>query len=284
MTKPEMLRKIRKEFPDLKWQKSVLNVEGWDHYMILLDDKYVFRFPRTEEYAEKLKTEIGLLDYLKDKIKIKIPVFRFIAKDKSFVGYDFVEGIQLRKNIFQILSPTIKKQVAKQMADFLTALHKTPLAIAKKFVIDIETSKQQYASTLRAVKEKILPRVLKNEQKMILDFLDEYKKYLNFPNKVLVHADLYTSHILLALDKKSLAGIIDFADRTIDDPALDFCELWYYGHEFVLDIYKDYKGPKDPQFIMRSYIYYLRSPLWFMDEPGAFADGYRLFKEIYRVK
>ena len=88
---------------------------------------------------------------------------------------------------------------------------------------------------------------------------------------------------MLSKDKKSISGIIDFSDRREDDPAIDFCELWGYGREFVLEVYKHYKGPKDKDFLKRSIMYYKRIPFWEMISSreggrGKFKKGLEMFK------
>ena len=36
MQKRQLLAQIHKEFPKLEWKNAVHNVEGWDHYVIVL--------------------------------------------------------------------------------------------------------------------------------------------------------------------------------------------------------------------------------------------------------
>ena len=59
--KTKLLGKIRKEFPDLKWDKAVFTDMNWDFDVAILDAKYIFRFPRGEDSRKKLKMEIGIL-------------------------------------------------------------------------------------------------------------------------------------------------------------------------------------------------------------------------------
>jgi hypothetical protein len=77
---PEMVKnekeneteKIRKEFPDLRWENSRRVKSGWDHEVIILDEKIVFRFPRDECLKEKLILEINLLKYLNERIEMRV--------------------------------------------------------------------------------------------------------------------------------------------------------------------------------------------------------------------
>ena len=287
MIKRELVAKIRKEFPQLKWKTAKHNVEGWDHYVLILDNKYVFRFPRDKEYGAILKKEIPLLDYLGKRLNLAIPQYKFVSKDKSFAGYELIQGIQLERNIFRGLPEKTKQLIAKQMAEFVTRLHRISLKETKQWILPKVDVKKEYESLKRSMEKLIYHRVAKKDKKLIQELLEEIKS-IKVPNWVLAHNDLYPRHILLAKNKKSLSGIIDFADREINDPALDFCEFWVYGRKFVMDVYKYYRGPKDKDFIKRSIMYHKRMPLYVMnatpqtDNRTAFTKGYKLFKEIYR--
>ncbi len=286
MEKRKLLSKIHKEFPKIKWEKAEHNAEGWDHYVIILDDKYVFRFPRTKKYLDVLKNEILLLSYLKDKVNITIPEYIYIAKDKSFAGYILIPGIQLKKKVFEPLPDKTKNIIAKQIADFLSSLHKVSHNAVKKYKTKTVDAKKKYKDLILNTYKYIFPRISKKDQLLIDDYLKEFKNYLKVPKKVLTHNDLYSKHILLGGNKKSISGIIDFSDRRIDDPARDFSELWDYGEKFVLETYRNYKGSKDKNFLERSMMYYKRIPLWTMISPfeggrGKFKKGYKAFQLLF---
>jgi aminoglycoside phosphotransferase (APT) family kinase protein len=72
--------------------------------------------------------------------------------------------------------------------------------------------------------------------------------------KVFLHGDIYSTHLLWDSKDKKL-GLIDFSDMNIGDPAFDFAELYEYGQEFIEQVYKLYKGPKDDSFLERAWIY-----------------------------
>ncbi|MFA6076466.1 MAG: hypothetical protein WC735_00090 [Candidatus Paceibacterota bacterium] len=62
--------------------------------------------------------------------------------------------------------------------------------------------------------------------------------------------------------------------------------MWDYGEKFTLEVYKNYQGPKDKDFLKRSMMYYKRIPLWTMISPfqggrGKFKKGYKMFKELF---
>lgn len=288
MDKRSLVQKIRREFPQLAWQYAEHNVEGWDHYVLSLDNKYIFRFPRKEIYQKRLYGEVLFLRYLSERdLGIATPRYEFVAGDKSFAGYAILRGSQMKKaEVFDKLSGSAKHAIARQIASFLSALHKTPLRIAKKYQIKTLNGRKQYRDLVGNIKKYIYPRLPKRENALISEFLREFAKYQSYPKQCLIHGDLYASHLIVSEDRKRLSGVIDFSDRRIADPARDFAELWEFGDEFVKEVYQNYTGPKDKDFLHRSRLYYKRMPLYVMTSPflgfrGSFALGHKLFREIF---
>ncbi len=72
--KPEFtLRKIREEFPEIKWKKHRFLTGGYDHITVLLDKKIIFRIPKARYYKKEFTNEIPLLRYLRGRVSIGIP-------------------------------------------------------------------------------------------------------------------------------------------------------------------------------------------------------------------
>jgi aminoglycoside phosphotransferase (APT) family kinase protein len=83
--------------------------------------------------------------------------------------------------------------------------------------------------------------------------------------RVLIHADLSGEHIYASVDG-SLEGIIDWADATIGDPALDFAGMlndypWRFL-ESVLAAYESHGGTVDPDALRRARFYIDVAPIF----------------------
>ncbi len=150
MKKEHYINKIRKEFPTLIWQSAVSNTTGWDHNVLILDNKYVFRFPWNEDSTLALQDEIPLLNFLRHKVSLPIPKYIYVPQDKSFAGYDIILGERFSKTLFTKLNQTQKIKIAKQLARFLTELHAIPPAKLKRFKIPRQSAKRDYAELLQA--------------------------------------------------------------------------------------------------------------------------------------
>lgn len=55
MEAEKYLQKIKKEFPNLSWKNYQFVNHGYDHAVIILDRKIIFRFPKSNEYKKLLK-------------------------------------------------------------------------------------------------------------------------------------------------------------------------------------------------------------------------------------
>ena len=90
MNKNKLIQEIKEHFPKLKFKESKLITCGFDHVVLMLDDKYIFRFPKDKYYKKKIKIEMNLLNVLKSKTKVAVPDYQFVPKDKSFGGYKLI--------------------------------------------------------------------------------------------------------------------------------------------------------------------------------------------------
>ncbi|MDH4330352.1 MAG: aminoglycoside phosphotransferase family protein, partial [Candidatus Moranbacteria bacterium] len=234
---------------------------NWDFDVAILEDKYIFRFPRSADSQEKLKMEIGLLKYLNKKISLAIPNYLYVAKDLSFAGYNLINGVSVSKERHSKLSTKEKVFMAKQLAYFLNDLHSIPLGIARKCGVVEENDLEEYENFKAEVVKYLFPKLKKQEIEDVKNFLEILKEIYPIKKKVLAHGDLARNNFLMINGKVS--GIIDFSDMTINDPALDFNDLWDYGEDFVKSVYAKYKN-KDKNLIYRSKLYYKKNCLRLM--------------------
>ncbi len=293
MEAESLLEQILLEFPQLKWKTYKYIEHGWDNHVIILDNKIVFRMPK-ERSAHELfmikqskneggfSDEIELLNYLSKKVKVGIPVYKYVSKSKPIAGYDMVPGQVLTSSLYQELSQSEKESVISQLAEFITTLHATPPSIIKKCRIENEDPTDQFKTLVCKTESNVFPRLQKNEVKLIKEFFLELGELLHHQySKVLVHNNLWGDHILWEPQRKQV-NIIDFSDRALVDPAIDLVGFHRYGIEAVERILDLYGGEKDESMLYRSQLYLKRSPLVVMNGyPGAFEYGYKKFRELF---
>lgn len=282
------LQKIKKDFPKIQWQKHRILTHGWDHVVIVLDEKIIFRFPKDKEYQDEFQNEIQLLHYLKKKVSVGIPEYKYICKDKSIAGYNMVGGQELTVSRFRKLSAAEKDTVGKQLAKFLSTLHATPKSVMSKYNIKTENQEKLYKKLVRDTKKFVFPRLQKNDIQRIEEYFSELKNALvHTYTNALIHNDLTVDHILWDGKNKQI-NIIDFSDRACGDPAIDLSGLLEYGVQFTEKVFKLYSGKKDEQMLKRSQLYFKRVPLWIMKDsmqgrPCTFEQGYEMFKKRFKI-
>jgi aminoglycoside phosphotransferase (APT) family kinase protein len=284
-----LLRRIREEFPEIKWKNCRYLTHGWDHIIIILDRKIVFRTPKDSRYKNELKNEIQLLHCLKKKFKVGIPEYNYVSRDRSLAGYNMLMGRELTASRFRRLNASEKEIVAKRLAEFITALHATPKSVIKKSHVKSENQQKLFKELVRDTKKLLFPRLPKKNVQLIEQYFVELKTALdhNFPN-ALVHNDLTGEHILWDAKNKQV-NIIDFSDRAFGDPASDFTGFLEYGLKFTKHVFDLYGGKKDDYMLNRSQLYFKRIPLYVMKDslqgfPCTFEQGTRCSKNDLRHK
>ena len=146
MTADSLVERIRIEFPDLEWEDYRYVDIGGDHEVIILDEQWVFRIPRN--HPDDLSNEIGLLNYLADRVETGIPVYQHVSNDQCLASYPFLEGRELSREVFAAMTATDQQCVAEQLAVLLKDLHRIPVGdvssfgvpYAQKPTIDLEAA------------------------------------------------------------------------------------------------------------------------------------------------
>ncbi len=247
-----LVRRIHEAFPSLQWSNHRFIGEGWDHEVIVLDEKLIFRFPTEENYRALLASEVEVLRRLQPLVDVPIPNYTYIAADGSFAGYPMIPGKPLHKAYFDSLDPESRDTIARQIAGFLTTLHTVsgfehdlPHAYMADDQVEVRQLVKQHLSTVLNSEDLVSVENMLAEVDVVI--AQEHPL-------VFIHGDLYHSHLLWDEAVQQL-GIIDFGDRNLGDPAIDFAELHEYGEDFVNQVYGYYAGSKDNAFIDRSWIY-----------------------------
>jgi aminoglycoside phosphotransferase (APT) family kinase protein len=121
-----LLGRIRSDFPDLTFETARLSPTGEDHAVVILDEAWAFRFPRTLEQAAWFQTEAGLLRALAGRTSIATPDYRYLAPDGAFGGYPLIHGEEMSFRAFAALPRADQEAILVQLADFLSTLHALP--------------------------------------------------------------------------------------------------------------------------------------------------------------
>jgi len=248
-----------------------LNRQGWDHVVAVVNNRLIFRFATEARDISLLQREIKLVQSIQPHISIPLPNYLYIPDNFSFGGYAMLPGRQMYSYLLRGISLAHKTKIAKQLARFLSELHKIPLKKAQKYVVHPSLRSWWHPELARQRLIKMRRTIFKKLNRREIDWIEHVHKWyfaLHHPKiQVLLHGDLAPDHILFNPEEsKKITGIIDFGDSEIGDPAQDFNCLWSYGKQFVEIVYANYSGPKDKDFLARSYFPHLMRPAQHMLE------------------
>ena len=247
---------VRSAFPNLQFSSAIVEERGGDHRVLLLDQNYAFRFPR--EAMHHLDVEIAVLAALRPRCEIAVPEYRFVDPAGQFAGYRFITGDELTPQRFAALATTIRHRVLDQAGRFLAALHGlAPVDVlpAPRWPV-IATATGQIADA-RARRLPQIARAFPKLAQSIGAFFDECPREL-VGRQVVLHGDLVDDHILLARDGRGLAGIIDFGDVALGDPAHDLLGFWAYGSDAVTRVIAAYQPGESDDLHRRSHRAFIR--------------------------
>lgn len=286
MIQKKFEEQVRKEFPQIGWESSEFIESGWDHYILILDGRLVFRKPKDSRYTEIFVNELRFMKYIKDFTSTTIPEYKYIAKDGSFAGYPIIPGASLDREMFNSMSEDQIDSLAEQIGSFLTDIHKVPVSVKQEFGIKDSDYSGDFNDMQRKAERMLYSKLSTEEVDEIKKFFSEYREMLSEVKcDTFLHNDLGGEHILFD-EKTGKIGVIDFSDREFGDPAFDFTGMIEFGEDFTQKVIDHYTGKKDNGFLYRAKMYFKRIPVMLMIDsmegfPCTFEDGYEMMKEYW---
>lgn len=249
--------RISRAVPDIPLDAVRVVTEGFDSDALIVDDAWVFRFPRRQDVAAQLAVEQALLPALAAHVPIAIPRFEIQvpATDDSFpfVGYRLLPGTQLRAAYLAGLAAPRRAAIAAQLGAFLSALHSFPVEQARSLAPSIEvTEREPIEQEAAAVEDELFPLLTPAEQRWAQSLYSAASDPAIWRwTPVVTHNDLSADHILVDQQTQRLSGIIDWGDMALGDPANDFAALVDYDQPFVDAVLQHYSLPVDAAFRTR---------------------------------
>jgi aminoglycoside 2''-phosphotransferase len=251
-----LLQRVRAIMPALEIEQFEINPEGLINEVVIVNQKYVFRFARTEEYARILDIELKILDLIRSQIGISVPTPIYVSTDSMV--YPLLGGQPLSRKMVLGFDESTQNHIAGQLGAFLYRLHTTEIT-----GLDWEipstlapVKRQDWTGIWQDVKDKIYPLIQIYQIEWAEDL---FHSVLNDPQSstwepALIHGDLASYHILIDTQTRNITGVIDFGMAGVGDAASDIGGLIsIYGETFVNRMHTSY--PHLEKYIPRARFY-----------------------------
>jgi aminoglycoside phosphotransferase (APT) family kinase protein len=175
-----------------------------------------------------METEIRTLPSLATRLPVPVPIPRWIGRPEAlypwpFSGYALIPGQTADR---AGLGERERGGLAGPLGEFLAALHAIPPTGLGQDVIGRLDVPKLSAKIRRLISElAVLGLVV--EPGPALDLVEASKDLRAGRFLTLVHGDLYARHLLVD-GHGTLAGVIDWGDLHVNDPAADLSIAWSF--------------------------------------------------------
>jgi aminoglycoside 2''-phosphotransferase len=247
------LREIHRCCPGLRAHSTRLIETGEFNDALILDDRFIFRFPRSPEGIDRLSVEIKVLKAIRGHVSVPVPDPIFVSADRqavgtAFMGYQMLPGVPLRNHLDACQADNTYPKLATQLAHFLRELHSFPVqASGLELPAHDRARPEALPGLYQTVRTCLYPHMRPDARDLVTD---RFHMYLDDPasrryRQVLRHGDPGPGNILVMPETCEISGVIDFGSTGLDDPALDlgFISFWgeaLLGSDFVERLYESY--------------------------------------------
>lgn len=258
MTEPdEHLRFVRERWPEL----DVATLEpvggGWDCFTYLADGGWVFQFPRRARAADGLRRQHAFLPELALEVSAAVPVPERWSDDPVCLGYRAIEGVPVDDAFLTGDADLLPERLGR----FLYDLHMVPVEYLGLRPGDPRAWRDGFGELFADLRARALPlldpRSRTTAEAMFESFLASPPGFAT----AFHHGDLGPEHILRT-PRGDLAGVIDWGEAKVGDPAMDFAWILFAHPDIGERALAAYGGAPDTWFRERARFYHRLGP-WY---------------------
>jgi aminoglycoside phosphotransferase (APT) family kinase protein len=220
-------RLIREQFPEVELRSISLLGEGWDNTMWLVEDDWVFRFPRRSYVLSGIRNELEVLPRLAPLLPLPIPVPELVGEPSDafpwpFYGCRLLPGRELADAELDDASLT---RLARPLGEFLRTLH--ALDLDADLPVDPVGRADMTVRVPRARQylEEVESLGLWRPPPVAEELLEAAAALPEAEPTATCHGDLHLRHLLVD-DRGDPTGVIDWIDLSRNDPSVDLVLYW----------------------------------------------------------
>jgi aminoglycoside phosphotransferase (APT) family kinase protein len=232
--KTEIMRITNTLYPEAQ---SVRHIEhGSENHIVVIDDRYVVRFPRTEEVWKRTKLEQFVLSNLNVPVTPKTIQY---SNSPAYLVQTFLPGEHLSEEEFRQLPIATQQSIGSQIAEFAYSLHSA---------LDVDEFRDEYAKLIAQNSDGSYGdhlREMLHDYTFPTEAQDEIaKQYFKAwstirPSKsVVVHDDLHIHNLLIRGGQ--LSGVVDFGAICIGTAEQELRQVYRLSDEALISAVKTY--------------------------------------------
>ena len=209
--------------------------EGWDFYNWLINDHWVFRFPKRHSDIDTLVHERRILEEL--NLPVETPRFEYWIDQpfdfhKPLAGYAYLPGDPL---INFTRDSCDLSAIGRTMGEVLTDLHQQSLTPPRVPVDPLSLWTEGFDEIVTKAQSDLSLEI----EHQVRDALSSYRFRERTNHQVTAHNDLGVEHILMH-DHANVAALIDWADSATANGFVDFAGIWAWGGDDALEAIMDH--------------------------------------------
>jgi aminoglycoside phosphotransferase (APT) family kinase protein len=247
---------IRDQFADLPTTRLRLLGSGWDNTVYLVDEAWVFRFPRREIAVAGIEREIAILPSLTG-LPLAIPTPHFIGTGSSrypwpFFGARYIAGRELTE---VTVDDSAREALGAALGRFLRLLH-DPARLES--LDELLPADPMGRSDMRQRVERTHERLAEIGRiglwaipSSVAGVLSAARELAAAPPTVVAHGDLHVRHLLVNVDA-SPAAVIDWGDVCRADPSIDLSLYWSLLSPAGRQALRETYGPVSEEQLLRA--------------------------------
>jgi aminoglycoside phosphotransferase (APT) family kinase protein len=226
-----LARGLLSQFAELELRSLRVLAAGWDRTVWLVDDAWVFGFPRRQSVVAGIERELTWLPRLAPLLPLPIPNPRFVGEPSDafpwpFYGSALIPGTEA----WQALAGQAERlQAGVDLAHFLRRLHdEQVLAVGSGLPLDANARSEmsQRVPRTRTALAQLEETGLWRAPSTIAALLDAAENLPPSSRLSVCHGDLHVRQLLVSARRAS--GVIDWIDLCRSDPAVDLSLYWSF--------------------------------------------------------
>lgn len=230
---------LHRFYPDFEISSTRIVESGQYNDVIVINEEWVFRFPKYAESIQTLEVENTILEAIQEHVTLTIPnpvmhSQRTFAVGEVFSGYRMIDGTPLYRDVYNgIPGETFKDSIAAQLAGFLNELHAVPRRLLPGDIPEGDSLVEWQCMDMD-IRKLLFPYMRPDARQQIAAHFEAYLEQpsLHDFDACLRHGDFGPTNILYDPSQGRVKGIIDFSSAAWGDPAADIASVSTYGEDF----------------------------------------------------